>query len=82
MLNLKNSLFKSNLILFPKQFQSKSKNFMFSWKKFNFSTKVKLDPYMILELHRGAEFKEIKKAYFKLARQYHPDLNKNDEVRK
>jgi len=46
-----------------------------------FSGRVKVDPYFVLDLHRGAEFREIKKAYFKLARQYHPDLNKNDEVK-
>ena len=45
-----------------------------------FATKIKIDPYFLLDLHRGAEFKDIKKSYFKLARQYHPDLNKNDEV--
>jgi preprotein translocase subunit Sec63 len=46
-----------------------------------FSQKVKLDPYLILEINRNADWKTIKKAYFKLARLYHPDLNKNDEVR-
>lgn len=40
----------------------------------------KLDPYLILEVNRGADFKTIKAAYFKLARLYHPDTNKNDEV--
>ena len=49
----------------------------------NFSEKEshKLDPYLILEVNRGAEFKIIKAAYFKLARLYHPDTNKNDEVK-
>jgi hypothetical protein len=45
-----------------------------------FSTKTKLDPYLILEVNRSADWKTIKLAYFKLARLYHPDLNKNDEV--
>ena len=35
----------------------------------NFSQKnTKLDPYLILEVQRGADFKAIKTAYFKLAR--------------
>lgn len=46
----------------------------------NFSTHNKLDPYLILDLNRKADWRSIKKQYFKLARQYHPDLNKNDEV--
>lgn len=46
----------------------------------NFSERVKLDPYLILEVNRSADWKTIKTAYFKLARLYHPDLNKNDEV--
>jgi DnaJ-class molecular chaperone len=48
--------------------------------KFFFSQKVKLDPYLILEVNRNADWKTIKLSYFKLARLYHPDLNKNDEV--
>jgi molecular chaperone DnaJ len=49
----------------------------------NFSQKnLKLDPYLILEVNRGADFKTIKTAYFKLARVYHPDANQNDEVKK
>lgn len=35
------------------------------------------DLYGILELHRGATEAEIKKAYRRLARQYHPDVNKD-----
>lgn len=50
------------------------------WLKKKFSTKTKLDPYLILEINRQSDWKTIKKAYFKLARLYHPDLNKNDEV--
>jgi DnaJ-class molecular chaperone len=48
----------------------------------NFSSKAKLDPYLILEVNRQADWKTIKQAYFRLARLYHPDMNKNDEVRK
>lgn len=48
---------------------------------FFFANKIKHDPYLILEINRSAKWLEIKKAYFKLARIYHPDMNKNDEVK-
>lgn len=37
------------------------------------------DYYQILGVARGTEAKEIKKAYRKLARQYHPDINPNSK---
>lgn len=37
---------------------------------------TKRDYYEVLEIARGASDDEIKKAYRKLARQYHPDINK------
>ncbi len=40
----------------------------------------KLNPYLILEVNKGSDFKTIKAAYFKLARLYHPDTNNSDEV--
>ena len=36
------------------------------------------DPYEVLGLKRGATDKEIRSAYRKLAKQYHPDHNPND----
>lgn len=39
-----------------------------------------IDYYKILDLSKNATEKEIKKAYRKFARKYHPDLNPNDKV--
>ena len=37
------------------------------------------DYYSVLEIKKGASDDEIKKAYRKLAMQYHPDRNKDDK---
>ena len=50
-----------------------------SYFKFSRLESKKFDPYLALDLSRKANWMEIKKQYYKLARQYHPDLNKNDE---
>jgi len=40
---------------------------------------AKRDLYEALELHHGASASEVKKAYKRLARKYHPDLNPGDK---
>ena len=41
-----------------------------------------IDYYKILELNHNASEEDIKKAYRKLARKYHPDLNPKDDTAK
>lgn len=41
-----------------------------------------VDYYKILELDKSASADDVKKAYRRLARKYHPDLNPNDEAAK
>ena len=36
------------------------------------------DPYQVLGLERGASDEEVKKAYRRLAKKYHPDANPGD----
>lgn len=45
-----------------------------------FSSGAKRDLYEVLGVPRSANKAEIKKSYFKLAKKYHPDTNKDDET--
>jgi molecular chaperone DnaJ len=53
-------------------------------RKFNYSTifNIKKDFYSILEVPHSASELEIKQSYFKLAKKYHPDINKSPDAQK
>ena len=63
-------------------FSSKLRNFTCSLlykKHFKKNSMAFIDYYKILEIDKNATESDIKSAYRKLARKYHPDLNPNDK---
>ena len=45
---------------------------------FSYSNMKSNDPYVVLGILRSASSQEIKSAYFREAKKYHPDLNPDD----
>lgn len=62
-----------------KSFLSQKSHFQAHGKQIRCFSSQKEDFYKILGVPKNANKAEIKKAYFQLAKKYHPDANKDDE---
>ena len=69
-------------------FKRKKKFKIFYSKSFlNFSSfhgsnfDANIDYYKILEVNKSVDKNELKKSFYNLAKKYHPDMNKGDDVR-
>ena len=54
-------------------------NSVFIIRTFSKNHSAEKDPHQVLGVPRGANEKEIKEAFYKLAKIYHPDNNKSDK---
>jgi curved DNA-binding protein CbpA len=57
----------------------KNNRLPFTWKRY-FASKTSTDHYATLELNKNATSKDIKAAFYKLSKKYHPDTNPNNPV--
>ena len=54
----------------------------FAKQNITISNKLSKDPYVLLNVDRDTDLKDVKKSYYKLAKKFHPDLNKDSEYAK
>ena len=70
-------LFPSSKMNTKLQYHKLCKRFYYSYNRQSGSSAI--NPYEVLGITKSATDKEIKIAYFKKAKQFHPDMNPNDK---